>query len=118
MKKSTIFMISFFVFALAGGIIYISYSASNFEEALKEGKYVNPIKGELRERKPINLIMNVWPGYGYPVIGIEKGFFEDQGVSVNIDVVQEYSEYANSSLISNNCFGSSNVQLCFSSGFW
>lgn len=43
-------------------------------------------------QESINLIMNVWPGYGYTVIADERGFFEDNGVSVNLKVVKEYPD--------------------------
>ena len=43
-------------------------------------------------QEPINLIMNVWPGYGYAVIAEELEFFEDNGVQVKVKVVKEYPE--------------------------
>ena len=43
-------------------------------------------------QEPINIIMNVWPGYGYAVIADERGFFEDNGIQVNVKVVKEYPE--------------------------
>ena len=46
-------------------------------------------------QEPINLIINVWPGYGYAVIADERGFFKDNGVRVNLDLVEEYPDMIN-----------------------
>ncbi|MCH8915938.1 MAG: ABC transporter substrate-binding protein [Thaumarchaeota archaeon] len=46
-------------------------------------------------QKEVNLIMNVWPGYAHAIIADERGFFEDNGVQVNLKVVKEYPDMIN-----------------------
>ena len=44
------------------------------------------------EDEPVKIAMNVWPGYAYVFIAEEKGFFEKNGVDVELILTEEYSE--------------------------
>ena len=47
---------------------------------------------EAAKKDPINLVMNLWPGYSHPFIAAERKLFEDDELVVNISLEQEYSE--------------------------
>lgn len=44
------------------------------------------------EAEPIKIGMNVWPGYAHAIIAAERGFFKEDGLNVDINVVKEYSD--------------------------
>lgn len=43
-------------------------------------------------QQEIDLIMNMWAGYGHAIIADDRGFFKDSGVPVNLKVVKEYPD--------------------------
>ena len=47
---------------------------------------------EAAKKDPVNLVMNLWPGYSHPFIASERELFGDDELVVNISLVQEYSE--------------------------
>ncbi|MCV6636106.1 ABC transporter substrate-binding protein [Candidatus Albibeggiatoa sp. nov. NOAA] len=44
------------------------------------------------EKKPLNISINLWPGYAYAFVAQEKGFFEKYGVNVNLQYQTDYEE--------------------------
>jgi len=47
---------------------------------------------EVESQKPIKIALNVWPGYAHAFIAQEKGFFEKNGVNVELILKEDYSE--------------------------
>lgn len=45
-----------------------------------------------QKKEPLKISLNVWPGYAYAFIAKEKGFFEDNGVEVDLMLSEDYSE--------------------------
>lgn len=43
-------------------------------------------------KKPLTIVFNVWPGYSHAFIAQEKGFFQKNGVHVELILTQDYSE--------------------------
>lgn len=43
-------------------------------------------------KEPLTIALNVWPGYSYVFIAQEKGFFEKNGVRVNLILKTDYNE--------------------------
>lgn len=43
-------------------------------------------------QEPIKIAINVWPGYAHAFVAQEKGFFEKNGVEVELILKEEYSE--------------------------
>ena len=41
---------------------------------------------------PIKLSMHLWPGYAHSFIAQEQGFFEDEGVDVELLLIEEVSD--------------------------
>jgi len=44
------------------------------------------------EKVPLRIAINVWPGYSYAFLAQELGYFEENGVDVELVLRQEYSE--------------------------
>jgi len=47
------------------------------------------------EKEPITLVLNVWPGFSHAIIAKERGFFEEEGLDVNLIILKDYSESIN-----------------------
>ena len=46
-------------------------------------------------KEPIRIGINLWAGYAYAFIAVEKGFFKNNGVDVELMLRKEYSESLN-----------------------
>ena len=49
----------------------------------------------LEEKQPVKIGINIWAGYAYTFIALDKGFFENNGVNVELVLRKEYSESQN-----------------------
>lgn len=48
-----------------------------------------------KESKSAQIALNVWPGYAHAFIALEKGFFKENGVDVELILTQDYLEAQN-----------------------
>jgi len=58
-------------------LLFLSVSCSNLQRA--------------DEQEPVKIAINQWPGYAYTFVAQEKGFFEKNGVKVELIFDKEYS---------------------------
>src|SRR5687767_8511979 len=40
------------------------------------------------DKHPLRIALNIWPGYGAFFIAKDKGFYKDEGVDVDIQIIQ------------------------------
>jgi NitT/TauT family transport system substrate-binding protein len=84
--KNPVFVFYFFLAIVILSLIFLCISGCSAEGAK------NSTSGT---KEPIRIGINLWAGYAYTFIAVDKGFFKNNGVDVELVLSKEYSESLN-----------------------
>lgn len=83
LQKNLVFIFYFFLITAITALMFFCIPACSTESNAKNTK------------DPIKIGINLWPGYAYAFIAVDKGFFKNNGVDVELILKKEYSESLN-----------------------